>query len=265
MKLTTVLGCVNDNPRYYRFIPYQIEFWNHFGIRFVAFFIGDKVPEELEPYQEHIRLWNKTPELSSVFVAQNLRIYAPTLLHIPDDELVMITDMDMLPMSETYYKAGLEHFEKDDFIHYNEEILHNTKEIFMSYNAAHPDTWGKAFDIHHEEDIVQRLRDAYMQGDSYNPGSVGWFIDQHTLYNYLTKYPRFHMLHRCVKRLETWHYQQHMIESPNTIFIDQFDDAHFHRDFDKNKTMIEHAKAQLSAGLREDIAENNTNDLSVQA
>ena len=102
MKLTTVLGCVNNNPRYYRFIPYQIYFWNHFGINIVAFFVGDYVPEELKPYQEHIRLWNKTPELSSVFVAQNLRIFAPTLLHIPDDELVMITDMDMLCSTSKY-------------------------------------------------------------------------------------------------------------------------------------------------------------------
>jgi hypothetical protein len=245
MKLTTVLGCVNDNPRYYRFIPYQIYFWKKFGLRFITFFVGDKLPEELLPYQEHIRLWNKTPELSSIFVAQNLRIYAPTLLSLPDDELVMITDMDMLPMNDTHYTSGLEHFEKDDFIYYNDEILHNTKEIFMSYNSAHPETWAKAFDIQNESDIIQRLRDVYLAGDTYHPGSAGWFIDQHTLYNSLLKYPRFHMLHRHAKRLETWHYIKHMNELPGQVFIDRFDDAHFHRDFDKNRVLIEDAKAQL--------------------
>ena len=249
MRLTTVLGAVNDNARYYQFIPYQIHFWRAFGIRFVAYFVGETLPDILVPYQDNIVLWDKTPELHSVFVAQNLRLYAPALLDLPDDEMVLITDMDMLPMSAAYYKDGLETFEKDDFIHYTDEIMHKSREIFMAYNAAHPHTWSKVFDIHGVDDVVARLRDNYAQGDAYTPGSMGWFIDQHTLYHHLIErnYPRFHVLNRKVQRLETWTYTGMMAKHPNTVFIHQFVDAHFHRDFDKNAHLIRDAKNQLDA------------------
>ena len=32
--------------------------------------------------------------------------------------MVMITDMDMLPTNDKFYKDGLEHFTKKDFIYY---------------------------------------------------------------------------------------------------------------------------------------------------
>ncbi len=47
MKLTTVLGSVNGNPEYYKFIPYQIKFWKVLDINFYAVFIGEKLPDEL--------------------------------------------------------------------------------------------------------------------------------------------------------------------------------------------------------------------------
>ena len=43
MKLTTVIGSVNDNPKYYMFIPKQILFWKKFGINFVAVFVGNHI------------------------------------------------------------------------------------------------------------------------------------------------------------------------------------------------------------------------------
>ena len=245
MKLTTVLVCVNDNPKYYHFIPYQIYFWNKFGIRFVAYFVGDALPDALQPYADHITLWNQTPHLNSVFVAQNLRIYAPSLLQLPDDEMVMITDMDMLPTAPQFYVDGLEGFAKDDFIHYNHEILHHSKEIFMAYNAAHPTTWAKAFDIQGEADIIQQLNKHYLAGDAFTPGSTGWFIDQHTLYHYLLKYPHFKMLGRRLVRLETWTYRQHMA-GDDPLFIRNYYDAHFHRSFDTNLELIEDARRQMA-------------------
>ena len=118
MKLSTVISCVNNNPNYYLFIPKQIIFWKKFGIKFIAIYVADSIPEEIIKYSENIILWNKNLDINTSFVAQNLRIYYPALLNLPDDEMVMITDMDMLPMSSSYYCDGLEKFTKDDFIYY---------------------------------------------------------------------------------------------------------------------------------------------------
>ena len=45
-------------------------------------------------------------------------MYYASLLKLPDDEMVMITDMDMLPTNDTYYTSGLEEYKKEDFIYY---------------------------------------------------------------------------------------------------------------------------------------------------
>ena len=108
MRLSTVIGSVNNKPDYYKFIPKQILFWKHFNINFIAIFVGTYIPEELKEYSNNIILWKKNLNLNSVYVAQNIRIYYPALLKLHDDEIVMITDMDMLPMNYTYYTNGLD-------------------------------------------------------------------------------------------------------------------------------------------------------------
>jgi hypothetical protein len=243
MKLSTVIGSVNNNPEYYMFIPKQILFWNHFGIKFIAIFIGDKIPEELSEYSNNIILWSRNTNLNSAYVAQNIRLYYTALLDLPEDEMVMITDMDMLPCSPSYYKDGLDAFIKDDFIYYR-NIDEEHKQIYMCYNAAHPDTWGKCFGIHSEQDIELKLY--YYYNYSYNgiPGSNGWYTDQLIMYNSLIHYPNLKVLERPLRRLETWIYQRYLNEGHSNFFIN-YDDAHFHRSYFSNQLFIENAENQL--------------------
>ena len=97
------------------FIPYQIYFWNHFNIKFIALLIGKEIPEVLLPYSDII-LWNKNLVLNASYVGQNLRIYYPALLNIPDNEMLMITDMDMLPTERLYIFGAL----KTEFLNYGQ-------------------------------------------------------------------------------------------------------------------------------------------------
>jgi hypothetical protein len=245
MKLTTVVGSVNLNPQYYMFIPKQIAFWNHFHIRFVAILVGDHIPEELLEYVDNIILWNKNPHLNTVFVGQNLRIYYPALFDLPDDELIMITDMDMLPMSQEYFTNGLEEFQKDDFICYREIY---GSEIAMCYNAAHPHTWGKIFNIKTQDDIEERINKTYNVGYSGIPGKSGWNIDQLIMYKILTKYPHFKILKRPIRRLEMWKFQDYINRRLDN-FIGNYDDAHFHRSYFKNEKFIMNTEQQLLSKL----------------
>jgi hypothetical protein len=155
MILTTVLASVNNNPSYYMFIPKQIIFWNKFNIKFIAIFVGENIPLELKQYEDNIILWNKNLELNSVYIAQNIRIYYPSLLKIPENELVMITDMDMLPTNDVYYKNNLENFNTEDFIYYRNI---NENQIYMCYNAANPRIWSKVFNIFNENDIEYQIK-----------------------------------------------------------------------------------------------------------
>ncbi len=247
MKLTTVLASVNNNPDYYLFIPKQIHFWKKFNINFLAVYVGKSIPKELNIYKDNIILWDKNTDLNSTFVAQNIRIYYPALLNLPDDELVMITDMDMLPMSGSYYKDGLEKFNKDDFIYYRNI---DGNQVYMCYNAAHPHTWAKVFDINSEEDVEKRLDTTYNKSYNGRPGSIGWFTDQEILYKYLIKYPKFNVLNKPIKRLSPNDFAKLINQSSN--FISKYDDCHFHRSFSKNIKLLENAELQLEHIYKDD-------------
>jgi hypothetical protein len=240
MRLTTVLGSVNDSDRYYMFIPKQILFWKHFGIKFLAVFAGQEIPPALQAYKENILLWKRNPDVNPAFLGQNLRIYYPALLDLPDDEMVMITDMDMLPMSSQYYTRGLEAFKKDDFVYYRNI---DGDQIYMCYNAAHPSTWGKAFGISSEEDVEKALQTTFCQSYSGVPGSTGWFTDQCIMFQKLTKYPFLRVLQRPIKRLEMDDFKK---QGKNSNFVMKYDDAHFHRSYYDNELLILEAEKQLS-------------------
>ena len=150
MKLSTVISSVNDNPKYYMFIPDQILFWKKFNINFIAIFVGNKIPNELLSYLNNIILWNKNLDLNTSYVAQNLRMYYTSLIKLDDNEIVMITDMDMLPMNNKYYVTDLDSFSKKDFIYYRNI---DCNQIYMCYNAAHPSIWAKIFNIYNKYDI----------------------------------------------------------------------------------------------------------------
>lgn len=240
MKLTTVLSAVNDNPAYYKFIPKQILFWNKFAIRFVVVFIGATIPEELAPYRDNIIQWNKNLDVKTAFVGQNMRLYYPALLTLPDDELVMITDMDMLPTKDTYFKSGLESYTKRDFIYYRHI---ERDQFYIMYNAAHPSTWATVFGIRSEADIEQRIYDTYKAQYDGIPGSTAWYTDQETLYKHLIQYPHLKVLNRPIKRLEVSVYRQR--RKTESHFLHEYDDCHFHRDFVSNHALIQDAERQL--------------------
>ena len=242
MKLTTVIGSVNNNSHYYMFIPAQILFWKKFGIRFIAVFVGSHLPNELLEYKDNIILWSHNlDELNTAYMGQNIRMYYASLIDLPDDEMITITDMDMLPTNPTYYTSGLEGFKFEDFVYYRHV---DGNQIYMCYNAAHPKIWGKQFNVQNEDDIQNRLRENYNLKYDGAPGSTGWSIDQEVMYKQLINYEHLKVLNRPIKRLEMSDYKNHLLRN-NTNFLRYYDDAHFHRSYHDNVHLIRDAVNQL--------------------
>jgi hypothetical protein len=67
-KLEIVLASCNNNSSYYKFIPYQIYVWAKFGIKFICIFVGEKIPEELKDFKDHIILWDRNLDLNHVLI-----------------------------------------------------------------------------------------------------------------------------------------------------------------------------------------------------
>jgi len=243
MRLTTVLGSVDNSPRYYKFIPFQIFFWNKINVKFICVFVGTEIPKELKKYEKNIILWNKNLDLKGAYLGQNLRMYYASLLKLPDDELVMITDMDIFPTNFDYFTKGLEGFKKDDFIYYRSIA---GRQIYMCYNAAHPSTWSKCFNIKTEKDIENILIKNYPSYYNGIPGRSGWYTDQIVMYNVLHKYPNLKVLHRKVRHLEVRDFRNRLKKGDKN-FIKEYTDVHYHRSYFNNRDIILSGMEQLNA------------------
>jgi hypothetical protein len=245
MKLKIVLASVNNNRDYYLFIPIQIYFWKKLGVKFIAIFCGNKLPDELINFKENIILWTKNAHVNSSFVGQNIRIYYPALIpDVSNDELVMITDMDMLPGNISYYDVNINNFNKDDFIYYRNI---DGNEIYMCYNAAHPHTWSKIFDIKSESDIENAINQSYNLTYDGTPGCLGWNIDQQIMYNKLIDYSHLKILNKKINRLEVNMYRHLLnINYNDGLFIHLYDDIHLHRSFTNNRDLIDNCVTQFT-------------------
>lgn len=230
MKLTHVLYSVNNNPNYYLFIPLQIKLWERYDIKVIVIFAGNEIPQEILPYKDNIILWDRNLDLDSSYLGQNLRIYYPSLLNLPPDECVVISDIDMLMLDPFYLLIPPFRFTKEDFIYYR---FIDGGMIYMCYNAAHPSLWGKIFKIKSPDDIERTLYENYDK--NYSSYGTGWFIDQDIMYKQLINYPRLRILNKELNRLELSDFRK--ITDFNRLR--DYTDFHVHRCHPCNLDVIE--------------------------
>jgi hypothetical protein len=244
MRVSVALASVNDNPAYWEFVPAQVRFWGRWGIRFVAVLAAPAVPPQLQAFADagHVVLWDRDLDLAGQYLGQHLRIWYPALMHLPDDEMVLITDMDMLPLDREYFCGGLEALEKRDFVHYW-SVMHHVADIVMCYNAAHPDTWARVTGVRGQADVSARLREHYPPEGAGPPGSGAWWLDQKLMYRLGTAYEHLRELHRPPRRLDVDEAKA-LVARGEAEYLHRFSDGHFHRSFARNEALIRDVERQ---------------------
>ena len=175
MRLDCVLTATNDNPMYMGFIPIFVKAWNKLypdtDVKII--FIGENIPDELHAYKDNIILFPHIQGIPSASISQYVRLLYPALLDY--EEGILITDMDMLPMSKTYYSEPIKDISKDGFVHWLCPGLGHD-ELAMCYNIARNTTWGEIFQITSIKDVTERLEFVYKKNPL--PRAHSWFCDQ---------------------------------------------------------------------------------------
>jgi hypothetical protein len=170
MKLGTVVTACDLNPLYLDFIPIFIKAWKTLfpEIDVIIVLISEVLPEELNKYSEHIKLFQPIENMHTAFQAQCIRLLYPQYLE--RDEGVLITDMDMLPMNRFYYEDAIKNISDDTFISYRDVLL--PYELPICYNIATPRIWKEIF----QNETLEKM---YTRGNyDGNHGGSGWNIDQ---------------------------------------------------------------------------------------
>jgi hypothetical protein len=174
MKVGTILVATDLNPLYSEFIPSFITAWNVLipEADVCIVLVAEDIPEALLPYAKNIRLFKPIPGIHTAFQAQCIRLLYPR--QITRDEGVLITDMDMLPLSRRYYVDSIATIPDDHFIVYRDDCLPN--EIAMCYNIAHPSTWASVFGDEGIATILTRWNSTTNYSGEH--GGSGWNTDQ---------------------------------------------------------------------------------------
>lgn len=178
LALSDVLTAVNLNELYLGFVPIFVSTWKHLfpNANIHIILAGDHIPHHLQAYKKHFTLLD-IPEIDSAFVAQNVRLYWPALIH--KSRGVLITDIDMVPLNAHYYNSTA-HISSDHFVSYrqNDKVV-GPDQIAICYNIAVPSVWSEIFNIKTRADVVSALKASYMQKYTYH--GEGWYTDQITL------------------------------------------------------------------------------------
>lgn len=204
MKINKVVLSSNNNPNYIEFWPSVYETWSKLGVEAYLFYIG-KSSKHLN-YSENVLTFDiDLMGVNDCFASQCLRLLGPSLF--PDD-FVIISDVDMYPLSYDYFHKSVENLKDDLFINYRGGVVRSS-ELPMCYNLAKGSTWREVFEIESEDlsnswkSIFRDILIKWFPVEYKTPWEVHqgylWETDQFKLRSYINKWnaktERFYQLY----------------------------------------------------------------------
>lgn len=189
MLIDCVLTACNLNSDYTSCIPVFIKCWKtllpNIDIKIVL--ISNDVPEQLVKYKNHIELFSPIDNVSDKFISQYVRLLYPATLSNIYKNSVLITDIDMIPLSSSFFTESVKNITDDKFVSYR-QIMEEYKEIAICYNVGTPNSYQKLFNLDSNVSSVKdRLYNRFktVQYDDVH-GGQGWNTDQRDLYDVIT-------------------------------------------------------------------------------
>jgi hypothetical protein len=187
MKVTKVLvSC--DNESYAQMFPLVKEAWQRVcSYECIVVYVGNELPPILKKEQEKnnssVFLFKPVEGVHSTFQTQCIRLLWPCLM---ENETVLISDMDIAPLSKGHFVDLLLDYSEDQFITYTDRYK-KQKMFAMCYNVAHCKKWKEIFCVSNEDEIKEKLKNWYSSVNSYDgkKNCVGWYTDQIQLYNHV--------------------------------------------------------------------------------
>lgn len=176
MILDCVLTAVNENKTYLDLCTIFIKTWNKLypDVDVKIILIAKSIPTNLLLYKDNIILFEPIQNVPTCFTSQFIRLLYPCILNYKNG--VMITDVDDLPMSTTFYTKNIEDIQNDKWVNLRDWRTpphSETPQIAMCWQVATPNTWKDVFHIENLQDIKRTIT-------SYK--RISWFSDQLFLY-----------------------------------------------------------------------------------
>ena len=185
-----VVSASDLNPRYVECVPIFIETWllvarsmERIDLEPRIILVGDKLPENLVPYEKYIIILCHANLIPRPFIAQNIRLLALARF---DADVVMTTDIDMVPMSwEIYERYLLLSYSENRFLVLRDELQHEYPICYLMSPPKVADLLIGMPTLKLEKGIQELWEHFLATGLMYEGihGGIGWNFDQKYVYS----------------------------------------------------------------------------------
>jgi hypothetical protein len=190
MKIDICLTATNTKSAYINQIPTFIKIWLLFGIQPVIILVNNEIPEKFLDYKQYIILFDPKAHglenMHTAYIAQSIRIFYPALF--PADKVVIIADIDIMPISRSFFLDSVKDLSQEVFVNYRRY----NGQLNICYNVTSAGTWSKIFDIDSMDNLIQQLKCNYNNNYNAYKNCPGWFTDQVVLTRKVTEYQQAH-------------------------------------------------------------------------
>lgn len=238
MPIQRVIVASDANPLYLQFWPLVAKTWKQLvGIQPTLFLVASEDIVVDESLGEVVRI-EPLSDIPTSFQAQVIRLLAPAYY---ENEVCIISDMDMIPLSKDYFLNSVVSFADDCFITFKDGAFagQDITEYPMCYNVAKGSTFKEIFEIDSTEHIADIIKQWYEFG-------LGWTTDQQILYHALNVWHKqtgrlVKLGHNVDKRVDRgwWGYDQQLLSSGYYV------DCHMLRPYEQYKQQLDELIAQL--------------------
>lgn len=194
LKVSIALLACDSNTDYLDFYPTVKKAWERICVRPILILVANSVPESLKNDPDVV-LFLPVPEIHPAFQAQVIRLLYASLVNsvcpsMDSDAGIILSDMDMVPLSYSYFHRGISDYRTDNFVVYRTipGVLPSVvQEYPICYCLATAKVWGSIFNIRSVPEIVEKIREWYNPDYAISSAySQGWSVDQRELYRHLT-------------------------------------------------------------------------------
>lgn len=182
LRIDRVIVSSDDNPLYLPFWPLVAKTWKQLvGITPTLLLVASADVPVDESLGTVIRC-EPIPGIPTAFHAQVVRLLAPAYFK---DEVCLISDIDMIPLSKDYFLNSVEHIADNCFVTFKDGAFagQEINEYPMCYNVARGSTFKEIFNIHAVSEIPAIIKQWYALG-------LGWTTDQQVLYHTLNAWDK---------------------------------------------------------------------------
>lgn len=180
MKIDYAIMGSNLNPMYLDFWPIVSKIWNvKFGITPVLGLICDEDSDMIEDEYGIVKKFKSIEGIDTGFQSQIIRFYLCKEL----SGNVIISDIDMAPLSEEYFLKQVSEFDENKiYIMSSDNHECNTnKEIPMCYNVSNSELFSQMLELDSSwNQFVNKLHSM----------NLGWTTDQRYLWNKVKRYEK---------------------------------------------------------------------------